>query len=161
MSESEKLNYYEILGIKPTARLIDIKKAFRKKTMQYHPDRQSTKSDIEKARDISSKLNKAYEILSNKQTRLEYDIENGYQENDTSNIQKLNEYKSQEIKTTKDNLINIAKKSREIESKVKIKTIDNQIYENAGLLIIKAKYGYLNLKKSEIKSGTFFFTLKI
>lgn len=57
------MNYYELLGVRPDAQFAEIRKAYRKLAMQYHPDRGG---DPEKMR----LLNEAYEVLSRK--RAEY-----------------------------------------------------------------------------------------
>ena len=54
-------DYYDILGVSKTASLDEIKKAYRKLALQYHPDRNKTKEGEEKFKGIS----KGYEGLSN------------------------------------------------------------------------------------------------
>lgn len=62
-------NYYEILNIKPSATLDDIKTSFRKLALFWHPDRNSNPIAIEKMKE----LNEANEILSDKNKRMLYD----------------------------------------------------------------------------------------
>lgn len=63
-------NYYQILGVEKTASEADIKKAYRKLAMQYHPDRnQGNKEAEEKFKQI----NEAYAVLSDAQKRRQYD----------------------------------------------------------------------------------------
>lgn len=62
-----KRDYYEILGVSKTASDDEIKKAFRKAAVQYHPDKQG--GDEEKFKEV----NEAYEILKDKQKRQRYD----------------------------------------------------------------------------------------
>src|SRR4026209_15751 len=65
-----KRDYYEILGIGKTAAADEIKKAYRKVAMQYHPDRNpGDKSAEEKFKEAAE----AYEILSDKDKRAQYD----------------------------------------------------------------------------------------
>lgn len=66
----EDFNYYEILEITQTCSQEEIKKAFRKKAMQYHPDRNP---DNPEAEEIFKKINEAYEVLSDEQKRSIYD----------------------------------------------------------------------------------------
>ncbi len=62
-----KRDYYEILGIGKSASDDEIKKAFRKLAVKYHPDKDG--GDEEKFKEI----NEAYEVLKDKQKRQRYD----------------------------------------------------------------------------------------
>lgn len=61
---------YDVLGVKADASVDDIKKAYRKAAMKYHPDKnQGDPEAAEKFKEVSS----AYEILSDDQKRAKYD----------------------------------------------------------------------------------------
>ena len=62
------MDYYKILGVSKTANLTDIKKAYKKLSMKYHPDRPN--GDETKFKEISA----AYDILSNENKRHEFDF---------------------------------------------------------------------------------------
>jgi molecular chaperone DnaJ len=62
-------DYYKILGVSEGASKEDIKSAYRKLTMQYHPDRNSDKDAEDKFKDISE----AYNVLSDDEKRRQYD----------------------------------------------------------------------------------------
>lgn len=65
-----KQDYYSVLGISRNATADEIKKAYRKLAMQYHPDKnQGDKAAEEKFKQITE----AYEILSDEQKRAAYD----------------------------------------------------------------------------------------
>ncbi len=65
-----KRDYYEILGIGKTAQKDEIKIAYRKLAMQYHPDRNP---DNKEAEDKFKEATEAYEILSDDDKRARYD----------------------------------------------------------------------------------------
>ena len=66
-----KSNYYDILGIDKNANAEDIKKAYRKKSMLTHPDRNRDDPD---ANSKFQQVSEAYDILSDKQKRQMYDM---------------------------------------------------------------------------------------
>ena len=62
-------DYYEILGISKNASPADLKKAYRKKALEWHPDRNKSANASEKFKEIT----KAYEVLSDPKKKEVYD----------------------------------------------------------------------------------------
>ena len=68
---ANKEDYYSVLGVDKKATDDEIKKAYRKLAMKYHPDRNSEDKDAESK---FKTVNEAYEILSDNQKRAAYDL---------------------------------------------------------------------------------------
>ncbi|MGX4613983.1 molecular chaperone DnaJ [Clostridioides difficile] len=67
---STKRDYYEVLGISKGAEAQEIKKAYRKLAMKYHPDRNPGDKEAEEK---FKEINEAYEVLSDDTKRKTYD----------------------------------------------------------------------------------------
>ncbi len=65
-----KREYYEVLGVSKTATKDEIKKAYRKLALQFHPDKNPDNKDAE---EHFKEVNEAYEVLSNDDKRRRYD----------------------------------------------------------------------------------------
>jgi len=66
---ANKRDYYEVLGVPRTAPKDEIKDAYRKLALQYHPDRNKSPDAEEKFKEISE----AYAVLSDDEKRTQYD----------------------------------------------------------------------------------------
>lgn len=64
-----KKDFYEVLGVSKNASKEEIKSAYRKSALKYHPDRNKEADAEEKFKEI----NEAYEVLSNDQKKTAYD----------------------------------------------------------------------------------------
>lgn len=66
---SSKRDYYDVLQVTKNSSPEEIKKAYRKKALEFHPDRNKDKDAEEKFKEV----NEAYEVLSNPQKKKAYD----------------------------------------------------------------------------------------
>ena len=64
------MSYYEVLGIPNTANSNDIKKAYRKLALKWHPDKNQNSSE---STEMFRKISEAYEVLSDPTKRDHYD----------------------------------------------------------------------------------------
>ena len=64
--------FYSILGVSNDAKELDIKKAYRKLSYEYHPDKNGGNKEKE---EIYKKINEAYDILKDPTKRKQYDYE--------------------------------------------------------------------------------------
>ena len=67
---SEKRDYYDVLGVSRSAEVKEIKKAYRKIALKYHPDKNP---DDTSAEELFKEAAEAYEILSDPDKRARYD----------------------------------------------------------------------------------------
>lgn len=67
-----KRDYYEVLGVSRTVSEADLKKAFRRLAMKYHPDRNPAEGRAE-SEDRFKECKEAYEVLSDARKRSAYD----------------------------------------------------------------------------------------
>ena len=65
-----KRDYYEVLGVERTANEVELKAAFRKLAMKYHPDRNPGDKDCEHK---FKEINEAYDVLKDGDKRAAYD----------------------------------------------------------------------------------------
>lgn len=64
------MDYYKILDVDKSASKEEIKKAYRKKAMKYHPDRNKGNKEAE---EMFKKANEAYAVLSDDEKKKQYD----------------------------------------------------------------------------------------
>ncbi|KAJ5114584.1 hypothetical protein NUU61_000343 [Penicillium alfredii] len=69
--QGEKTDYYELLGVTRNATDDEIKKAYRKKALELHPDRNY--GNAEEATKLFAEIQSAYEVLADPQERAWYD----------------------------------------------------------------------------------------
>ena len=67
---AEKRDYYEVLGLQKGASEDEIKKAFRKMAMKYHPDKNPGNKEAEEK---FKEVNEAYSVLSDPDKKSKYD----------------------------------------------------------------------------------------
>ena len=67
---AEKRDYYEVLGVERNANADEIKKAYRKAAIKYHPDKNPGDAEAEEK---FKEAAEAYDVLSNEEKRARYD----------------------------------------------------------------------------------------
>ncbi|KAF9933223.1 hypothetical protein FBU30_006164 [Linnemannia zychae] len=80
LKQSQQKDYYKILGVSRSATPREIKKAFRKQALQWHPDTYRGDMSPEQVERKMAGLNEAYEVLSDPELRARFD--NGEDPND-------------------------------------------------------------------------------
>ena len=70
LSSTAGQDFYKLLGVNKNADNREIRKAFKKLALKYHPDKNSD----DNAHDKFLKITRAYEILKDEETRKKYDL---------------------------------------------------------------------------------------
>jgi len=74
LKKSKRKDYYKILGLAKTAQDDDIKKAYRKLALKYHPDKNQESEETKlKAEQMFKDVGEAYAVLSDPQKKRKYD----------------------------------------------------------------------------------------
>ncbi len=68
--------YYSLLGLHPSASVLEIRRSYRQLSKKYHPDTTTFTAAVAKAK--FQQLNEAYATLSNPERRSLYDLKIGY-----------------------------------------------------------------------------------
>ena len=68
-----KRDYYDVLGVSKNASEAELKKAYRRLAMKYHPDRNTGDKSSSDAEQKFKETKEAYEVLSDAQKRAAYD----------------------------------------------------------------------------------------
>jgi curved DNA-binding protein CbpA len=76
ISQSRENTYYTLLGLHPSASVIDIRRAYRELSKFYHPDTTELPASI--ATTKFQQINEAYATLCNSERRFNYDLKIGY-----------------------------------------------------------------------------------
>ena len=76
MPQSSKPTYYSLLGLHPSASVMDIRRAYRELSKRYHPDTTDLPTAIATLK--FQQINEAYATLSHPERRLSYDSKIGY-----------------------------------------------------------------------------------
>ncbi len=76
MPKRSEPTYYSLLGLHPSASVIDIRRAYRELSKRYHPDTTELSTAVATAK--FQQINEAYATLSSPERRLSYDLKIGY-----------------------------------------------------------------------------------
>jgi len=68
----KRISYYEILGVGKKATASEIRRAFRLRSLEFHPDKNPTHKEWANKRFVE--VTKAYEVLKDPETRKAYDM---------------------------------------------------------------------------------------
>lgn len=125
----QHMQLYEILQLEKNATNEQIKKAYRKLAVKYHPDKCSDKDASEKFQ----KINYAYQILSNDETKKKYDMLNSHEKDNMFNIFKKIIFDKQNFQEILEQFINVFIN----DNNINLKTVISDIHNNKTVHIDK------------------------
>lgn len=155
-------NYYEILEVNPKASDEIIKKIYKIKVKQNHPDLFQG-DEKKKAEEITKEITEAYDILSDAEKRKNYDLE---LEQNNDNIDELEKYKNliislkeeneylKNVILSKNNTINTYLNNMNVDNYTNYNNIDNGNY-NEDHIPHNTKEIFNNIKKAHDNAGNF------
>lgn len=155
-------NYYEILEVNPKASDEIIKKIYKIKVKQNHPDLFQG-DEKKKAEEITKEITEAYDILSDAEKRKNYDLE---LEQNNDNIDELEKYKNliislkeeneylKNVILSKNNTINTYLNNMNVDNYTNYNNIDNDNY-NEDHIPHNTKEIFNNIKKAHDNAGNF------
>lgn len=134
-------NYYEILGLQQDATEEEIKTAYRKLSLKFHPDKNDGDKYFE---EWAKKINEAYETLGNKDKRITYD-----ETLKGKNSQKSNSYSNGSYSSTSNNSSSNSSSNSEYEVLSQIRKLTPE-YLNAKYALVEAQYHYNNVSAQSV-----------
>lgn len=112
-------DYYQILGVSISANQEEIKKAYRQKARQYHPDKYSNSDITQSQKDFYvekfMEVSEAYEILGDIRKRRQYNLDYEYNKNQQQEV--TEDYYQEEKTSFKDNIKKAYEKVKSEETK--------------------------------------------
>ena len=168
-------NYYDILGVKPSATQEEINTSYKFLVKAFHPDRYTRDIDKQFAESKMKDINAAYSVLSNVDKRKAYDLENAIRqdtqetEEPTPNVYHDDTDIDFELKEKLDYLISIDKKWRVRIEKLPdmpvAQTYFSEIMSISNFIVaspyINQGYKFYELRDSIVSSFTFMMFLAI
>jgi DnaJ family protein C protein 3 len=73
IKQQSKVNYYKVLGLTRSCSQRDVKRAYHKLAMKYHPDKVTDAEEKPAAEAMFKKVARAYEVLGDEDLRKRYD----------------------------------------------------------------------------------------
>ncbi len=134
-----KRNYYDVVGVDPTASQEELRQSYLMRSRVLHPDRfdqVKQPKEWKKANEMLSELNEAYTVLRNPKTRAEYDAKFGYSSDNedkrTQRSQSEDGFAQQDKKTSepqKDEPVNQSRTKKKLLNTVNFEELPPDIKE--------------------------------
>ena len=145
-----KKSYYDILEISKDASIEEIKKAYKRLTLKWHPDKNL--DNVEESKAKFQEINEAYEILKNEESRDKYDRYGN--ENEMHNMEGFNPFEDFINGFTGRGEKNKKREEQEVSIKISIQNIFNGIHKKIKIKSLKkCQLCNVDLKKCNVCDG--------